>query len=400
MLRAGCQHRRRNFRSRWGAIAFVASLLATSGASATATAVVERAPKTALERIEASLPAAKEIRKSGVRTDMGQVALVDLMLHAPLTMRFAIEAPKTPYDEVRLAPLEVKTRASTQLLRRLSSSHERTLAMRPETKALSVRLRQPSAVATPAISQAGASIALARAAAPGLAAVKKPAPQQRPAGRRVGAVADEGRVFWYAMGASALTSLGTRVFLFFPALILTVPIAMVGAAFGPVATAVMFVGLVGGIAAIDAALAALAGAFVFDSMSRFYEASFIAGFVGQVLGTAVATAAIGVMVGFGLLYIGGVNALVQFVGTQILVGITALSILGLMPVVVLGFFATVVLPAVGGAWAMSVTATPIEGFEIDPTWDPEPLVQRANPRELRRKERQVFAPIRVAIPGT
>lgn len=387
MSRAGCEsfnpHRPTPSRA-WSRYLVAACLVATSLVAPAALATAKRTalPTTALERVERTLPAAK-----GIRTDEGRVALVDLMLHAPVNMRFALDAPATAYDEVRLSPLQVKTSATQQLIRRLSSSSERTLAMRPETKILSAKLGQPSDVATPAITHLAA------------ASTAKAAPQ-RPAGRRVGAVADEGRVFWYAMGASALTSLGTRVFLFFPALLLTVPIAMVGAAFGPVATAVMFVGLIGGIAAIDAALAALAGAFVFDSMSRFYEASFIAGFVGQILGSAVAAAAIGVMVGFGLLYIGGVNALVQFVGTQILIGITALSILGLMPVVVLGFFATVVLPAVGGAWAMSVTATPIEGFEVDPTWDPEPMVQRANPRELRRDERRVFTPIRVAIPGT
>ena len=327
-----------------------------------------------MARIQKTLPAAK-----GMQADAGAAALVDLMLHVPASVRFALARPATAYDEVRLAPINHQTAVSAAFAAKLRETT--TLSLAPETEALGARLLQPKESAAPALAAANTGA-------------------MRPEGRRVGAVSDEGRVFWYSMGASALTSLGIRVFLFFPAVLIALSFAAFGASLGPVAMMVMLVGLFGGIAVIDAALAALAGAFVFDSMSRYYDGNFLGAFLGQAFGTGIAVAAVGIMVGFGALYIAGINAVVQFVGTQIIGAVVALSVLGIMPVVVLGFFATVVFPAMGGAWGLALTARPIEGFKIDPTWDPELLTERARPKGLEKADRRVFAPLRVAIPGT
>ncbi len=216
---------------------------------------------------------------------------------------------------------------------------------------------------------------------------------------RVRGVHEESRVFWYAAGASALTSLVVRVLAFLPAVIGGLLIIGVNVAVGPAATLALVVGLIVGLSAVDAGLAALAGSLVFDSLSDFYDSSFFAAFGGQFLGNAAALGVSGLTVGFGLALILGTTILTQFIGEGITIGFTVLSFFGLIPAIVIGFFASVALPALVGAWAISMSAQPREGFKIDPNW--APLAPRVERQRAPRGDREValFWP-RLVLPGT
>lgn len=293
----------------------------------------------------------------------------------PAPVQWALEAPDTAYPEVQLKPLGV---------------------LIPELQMARIGTRLALADDEPA-----AAAPAADASAPSEGDDAAPAVEDEDLSRfpRVRGVHEESRVFWYAAGASALTSLVVRVLAFLPAVIGGLLIIGVNVAVGPAATLALVVALIVGLSAVDAGLAALAGSLVFDSLSDFYDSSFFAAFGGQFLGNAAALGVSGLTVGFGLGLILGTTILTQFIGEGITIGFTVLSFFGLIPAIVIGFFASVALPALVGAWAISMSASPRAGFKIDPNWAPlAPQVERpAAPRGDRNAS--LFGP-KLVLPGT
>jgi len=203
---------------------------------------------------------------------------------------------------------------------------------------------------------------------------------------RARGIAGESRVFWYAAGASALASLGARVIAFVPGLFAAIAIGSMTIPFGPAVPMILFVALATGYAAVDAAIGALAGSLVFDRASSFYDSRFVAAFSGQFLGNALAVGVASLTFGYGLMLFTGVSLLTEFIGPGVLVGFTFFSFFGFLPAAVVAFFASIALPALVGSWALASTATPREGYRIDPTWDPFAMRHDVSPPRPRERE--------------
>jgi hypothetical protein len=188
--------------------------------------------------------------------------------------------------------------------------------------------------------------------------------------RRVASFADDTRVFWYAAGASAITSLATRVMMAIPGFFLLAGVTAAGPALGPFGGWIML--LTGWVVStvIDASVSALAGSFVYDNVSKFYESSFFPGFAGQLAGGALANGVLWMTIGYGLMLTTGLDLVSPFAPNGAFEPIGIFSALGVMPALVIAFLASVALPAVVGTWALAATAKPKEGYVIDPLWRP------------------------------
>ncbi len=235
-----------------------------------------------------------------------------------------------------------------------------------------------------------------------LAQASAPAPDVAAPLVRVTSFKDETRVFWFSAGASAITSLATRVLLIIPMWVV-IGLATVGTAplLGPVATFVIVLGAVAGFSIADSAAAAAVSSLVFDNASDFFTSSFLASFGGHLTGNALAAGVMWLSVGFGGMLLFGLDALSAFTTGTALSAIALFSVLGTVPVFVVAFLASVALPALIGTWATAVTAKPREGYVIDPTWRPlasAPGSPRALPEERFRVPMRSL--VSVAIPGT
>lgn len=188
--------------------------------------------------------------------------------------------------------------------------------------------------------------------------------------RRVHSFQEDTRVFWYATGAAAITSLATRVLLAIPGFFVLGITLAAGSVLPPVASWVLLVGAVAGWAIIDSALSALAGSFVYDRVSKFYTSSFLPGFAGQLAGATLAGGVLWLTMGFGLMLTTGLELITPFTLQGALTTVQLFSALGVMPALVVAFLASVALPAVMGTWALAVTARPKDGYVIDRSWRP------------------------------
>jgi hypothetical protein len=214
--------------------------------------------------------------------------------------------------------------------------------------------------------------------------------------RRVPSFHDETRVFWYAAGASAITSLAGRVLLSVPAVFIAAFAGVLGVALGPVAGWALAVGVVGIAVLADAALAALAGSIVYDSVSRFYDTSFLAGFAGHVTGSALSIGVAALTFGFGGMLLGGLEAIAPLAVSSAFQATQMFMFLGVMPAFVVSFLASVALPALIGTWALAVTARPKDGYVMDPEWRPlSARIDAALPPERRSVDG-----VAVVLPGS
>lgn len=324
---------------------------------------------------------------------------------------FDLEAPPTAWGEVRLLPLG----AALATLESFEDTALGVPALRPPEVALATAIGQDAAEASgpegaspgdagsaPATSDGGST----GPGGPEGSGTATPGDGPSPAldlslFPRARGIQQEVRVFWYAAGASALTSLGVRVLAFIPAALAGGAIAAINVALGPAATLLMIVALVAAVSTVDAALAGLAAALVYDQLSDFYDSSYIAAFGGQFLGTALALGVASVLGGFGAGLIFATTVLADFVGIEVSSTFLVFSVFGMMPAIVIGFFASVALPALFGAWAVASTARPREGLLIDPDWNPlAPQAERSFvPSSQPDREAKLF-PIKVRIPGT
>lgn len=214
--------------------------------------------------------------------------------------------------------------------------------------------------------------------------------------RRVPSFNEEARVFWYAAGASAIASLGTRVLLMVPAWLVAITVAAGGVFLGPVASTMLVIGLIAGLTVADAGISALAASLVYDNVSRFFSARYLPTFAGHLLGSGMSSSVLYLSVGFGGMLLVGLEALSAFSAPGVFQAIAIFSGLGVMPVFVVAFLASVALPAVIGTWALTATASPRPGFVVDPTWRPVGLSLPARPHEGGRMP--LFTAF--VIPGT
>lgn len=217
---------------------------------------------------------------------------------------------------------------------------------------------------------------------------------------RVTSFRDETRVFWFSAGASAITSLATRVVLIIPTWIVVL-FAVAGNAplLGPAAGLVMVLGAIAGFTIGDSAAAALVSSLVYDNASRFYTTSFLASFGGHLAGNALAAGVMWLSLGFGGMLLYGLDAISAFTTGAASTAIGIFSTLGAMPIFVVAFLASVALPSVLGTWSMAATARPKEGYVIDPTWKPlASVTQRVLPEDKNHVPMRTL--VSVAIPGT
>jgi|GEM_PF-1937737 len=253
-----------------------------------------------------------------------------------------------------------------------------------------------------------AAVSMPSTAATTTAATKAPLrllAEKSPGASRAPRVRGESRIFWYALGASALASLASRFVSIGPAVVAFAAFFLItsNAAVAPALAALLLGGLFAGYISIDAAIAALAGSFVFNSLSKHYKSNFWSGFLGQMAGNALAVSAIGLMVGFGLLYSSGVEAMAQFLAADFAQAVSTFSFIGLMPVAIISLFISVAVPAVTGAWGLSMGAKPADGFSVDPTWKMTPKAARRGLDAVAPLSRtKAYAPPRftLLIPGT
>lgn len=274
--------------------------------------------------------------------------------------RLSFEAPATPFTEVQLLPLErLEVRAASAL----------------------PALSAPSTLAAASPAEAGSS-----------------ATASAPAGHRYGWALEDSRVYWYTAGASAVTSLAARVVLIIPAYLIGAIAVASGLALNPVVATIVTLAVVAGFTVVDAAISGLIASLTFNSVSRFYESDFLTGFAGHLAGNVLSAGAFWLVFGFGGMLIAGLDFVTPFTVNGVAQMLLAFSTLGVLPALVVTFIAGVAVPALVGAWALSATARPRDGYAIDPTWRPYETgtaAERALPEE-RRLRAQVVIP----LPGT
>ncbi len=215
---------------------------------------------------------------------------------------------------------------------------------------------------------------------------------------------EDGRAFWYAAGAAAVTSLGSAVLVGLPYLIVAVLAGTFTALLGPIPLALTVIGLTGGFMVLNSAVSALAGQLVFNSMSRTYETSYWSAFGGHFAGNVAALGGGALIFGLGIMLYTGIEGLSGFTGATASTAVLLFSVLGTMPAAVIGAIAIIAVPALFSAWAMSVAAQPKQGFAIDPSYrastrDPADPVARAVAPSARDDQR-VRPQVAILIPGT
>ena len=130
----------------------------------------------------------------------------------------------------------------------------------------------------------------------------------------------------------------------------------------------------------ESALASLAAMLVFNSVSKVYDGNYLVVFAAHVAGAGLGAAVSVMPFAMGTMLITGMTSLAEFTGGAGSAAIFVFSVLGALPAVVIGGIALVGVPAIVGAWAMSVSATTKPGFTIDPRWrDPTPVQGAAAP---------------------
>jgi hypothetical protein len=194
---------------------------------------------------------------------------------------------------------------------------------------------------------------------------------------------DDGRAFWFAAGGSSVVALGTHVLVGLPTLVIaTVPGGPASAAgdASPATRVPLLLGISSVYLVGEAAVAALAATLVFNGVSKIYRGNYLVSFSAHLAGAVLGAAVTALPFGTGGLLLGGLSALGEFTGGAGQGAILVFSVLGALPAVVIGAIALVGVPAVIGAWAMSVSAEPKEGYVIDPRWrDPAPVQGAAAP---------------------
>lgn len=185
---------------------------------------------------------------------------------------------------------------------------------------------------------------------------------------------DDGRAFWFAAGASSVVALGTHVLVGIPTFAIGATAASGAAASSPAAQVPLILGLSGAYVLAESALASLAAMLVFNSVSKVYDGNYLVAFTAHVAGTALGAAVSVLPFVTGTMLVTGMGSLAEFTGGAGSAAVIVFSILGALPAVVIGGIALVGVPAIIGAWAMSVSATTKPGFTIDPRWrDPVPV---------------------------
>ena len=223
--------------------------------------------------------------------------------------------------------------------------------------------------------------------------------------RRSKTVKRESRIFWYAAGASALTSLAVRVIAIIPGMFALGAAATVGAVVGPPALIAMLGAMAIGLVTVDAAVAALATTILFDAMSTHYSSRYFAVFGGQFAGNVITLGTLGLLAGYAGLAVNGAYTLEGYVGRDPGNVLLAFSIFGVMPAFVVVFLAAFIFPAAIGAWAAMVAARPREGYVVDKSWHPLQVLHRDavpfDPREVVWSDRKLPAlGPKLTIPGT
>lgn len=186
------------------------------------------------------------------------------------------------------------------------------------------------------------------------------------------------RAFWYAAGASAVTTLGVHILGGLPTLVFggTVVQGMLSSGLGfPTVTAVAL-GLFLTYTAAESAVTALVATHVFNSLSTTYEAHYLSGFLAHFAGGVASTAVTMLTFGGGLLLFHGVGLLSEFTGSAGISSLQIFSFLGAMPAVVVAGTALIAVPALATAWALAAGATPRAGYAIDEQWQ-SPVVEGA-----------------------
>lgn len=197
---------------------------------------------------------------------------------------------------------------------------------------------------------------------------------------RYGFALDDGRAFWFAAGASSVVALGTHVLVGIPTFAIGMSAAGNVAATSPSVQVPIILGVSGAYVLAESALASLAAMLVFNSVSKVYDGNYLVAFGAHVAGTALGAAVSVVPFVTGTMLVSGMASLAEFTGGAGAGAIFVFSVLGALPAVVIGGIALVGVPAIIGAWAMSVSATTKPGYTIDPRWrDPAPVQGAAAP---------------------
>ena len=190
---------------------------------------------------------------------------------------------------------------------------------------------------------------------------------------RYGWILDDGRAFWFSAGASSVVALGSHVLVGLPTLFVAGQFATQIATTSPAAMVPFLVGVGGVYMLAQTALSSLAAVLFFNGTSKIYDGNYLAAFAGHIAGSILGVAVSALSFGVGYMLVGGLGLLVEFTGSAGLQAIQVFSLLGALPAVVIGGIALVGVPALVGAWAMAVSATPKAGYVVTPAWqDPAP----------------------------
>ncbi len=180
------------------------------------------------------------------------------------------------------------------------------------------------------------------------------------------------RAFWYSAGASAVTSLGAHVLVGLPVAAVTAAgmggLAASNGIFGQALAMGLAFGVGGTYALAVSLLSSFAALTVFNGMSEFYEGRFVPALGAHFAGLLASSAVTALTFGGGLLMFHGAGQLAVFTGSAGLQTLAIFSFLGAMPAIVIAGIALVAVPALVTSWALSVSASPREGYAIDPAW--------------------------------
>jgi len=206
------------------------------------------------------------------------------------------------------------------------------------------------------------------------------------------------RAFWYAAGASAVTTLGSHVLAGIPTIVVggNVLNAMLTSGSGQLAGAIaVLAGLYALYTVVESALAAGVSMLVFDSMSETYEGRFASGFLAHFAGSIASTAVTTLTFGGGAMLFHGMGLLGEFTGGAGMTSVQIFSFLGAMPAVVIAGTALIAVPALATAWGLAAGAKPREGFAIDENWTSPSLSQAPHTDPGRQR---AVATVPVAMP--
>ena len=176
------------------------------------------------------------------------------------------------------------------------------------------------------------------------------------------------RAFWYSAAASWVTSLATHILVGAPVLALSAAAIAGVAGSAPIAVLALSLGVLGLYAFSESVLSSLSGFVVFNAMSETYQGHYLSALLAHFGATLAATAATTLTLGGGALLLHGITSLAQFTGGAGLQTIGVFTLLGALPAIVIAGIAIIALPALAQAWALAVSASPREGYEIDEAW--------------------------------